>query len=358
MNTMDLNEGLIQAIQNKDINLAIYYLQNGADPNYQTSENKTPIEVYLRVYRDQRRPQDEIILDEAQRAARVPDASSLNMLRLLLNYGANPNTIYNKASTMGYRYPIINEMNIYEIQILLEYGPDLNLAYNGDRTPIYYPRNRDIAKLLLDNGARLDILLRNNDSPFTNLISPDIFQLFLEYGGNPTIGNPPNPDSLLHHIDQQIRDKYNNFLTYITSNPTTPDQNLTSNLSLAASNGYLYIVNLYLAQLDVLGPSLKADVINAQDNYENTAMHYAADVDQDFILESLHRAGGRMDIQNNQGHTPLQIYQHKLSLGKLQRFHNYYLVRQQLDTLRTDNQSLWSILPADITNLIGEYPTR
>ncbi|XP_057320955.1 putative ankyrin repeat protein RF_0381 [Microplitis mediator] len=88
-------------------------------------------------------------------------ANSLDMVKLLVDYGANINSHCRNRKGDGYTslHFAVMRSNIVMIDLLLSMGARVNVKMNTETTILYlavYTRNKDIVKRLLDAGAHVD----------------------------------------------------------------------------------------------------------------------------------------------------------------------------------------------------------
>lgn len=116
------------------------------------------------------------------------------LVKLLINYGANVNAQSPKGSLLMYSTTFKCEPGI--INVLLEYGANANFQDNDGWTPLYFAvinKNIKIIKILLEYQANPNVLNNNQWSPLyaasgskENL---EIIQLLLKHGADLTLGD-------------------------------------------------------------------------------------------------------------------------------------------------------------------------
>ncbi len=169
---------LQNAIADKDIRFAEFLLQNGADVDTKNERGQT------------------LLYGEVEKA------NNLEIVKLLIRYGADVNAIDN------YRIPIISRAvvsrDIDIIRFLLDNGADIESAENPDKgsqySPIdllYYPiieGRLDIVKLLLKNGAKASLEDRPGEVLSTTVARGNLHmaKFLLEYGADPWYLEPEN----------------------------------------------------------------------------------------------------------------------------------------------------------------------
>lgn len=134
------------------------------------------------------------------------DFGSLEDVRLLLDYGADPNVINAHGDTPLFYLgaPYIKDA-FKKAQLLIEHGASVYVNNAGGKTPLmaiiednsYYDFfNLDILKLLLDAGAKVDALDKDGNTILMNLMSDlksrnpsktrlEVVDLLLSKGANP-----------------------------------------------------------------------------------------------------------------------------------------------------------------------------
>jgi ankyrin repeat protein len=169
---------LLVAVQNNYNNLASYLLDHGADPNIPNRFGWLPLFIAT----------DNRNLDAGTMPVRAPDGDPLDLIRKLLDYGANPDgrsranlwhrtafdttwiekdgaTAFLRAAQAG---------DIVLMKLLVEYGADPNLPTRHGTTPLMAAagigwvdgithewseeQNLDAMKFLLDHGANVNVV--------------------------------------------------------------------------------------------------------------------------------------------------------------------------------------------------------
>lgn len=133
--------------------IAKLLLDNKADPNIPNGYGKVPlISSYESTYFE----------------------TKIDVMKLLLDYGANPTIRYNNLETTTILHDACKQCNIEIIKLLLDYGVDPNILDNNENTPLlvvteynfYY--NNNIIKtieLLLQYGASINARNINGSTP-------------------------------------------------------------------------------------------------------------------------------------------------------------------------------------------------
>tara|TARA_B100001113_G_scaffold308361_1_gene270491 strand:- start:2939 stop:6778 length:3840 start_codon:yes stop_codon:yes gene_type:complete len=137
-------------------------------------------------------------------------------VRVLLQNGASPNAIDREGNTIlnaAFKLGITMNDNINVIKLLLQYGADPNLrdvtyGENSKITPIFTAittGNEEGLRLLIQKGARINIICKEqiyigpvntiNDTPLLTAIQhgrPEMVRMLLENGANPDLDTPNN----------------------------------------------------------------------------------------------------------------------------------------------------------------------
>ena len=159
---------LRNAIADKNLRLAEFLLQNGADVDTKNERGQT------------------LLYGEVEKA------NNLEIVKLLVSYGADVNAIDN------YRIPIISRAvvsrDINMIRFLIDNGADIESAESPDKGSqyssidlLYYPiieGRLEIVKLLLENGAKASLEDRPEELLYTTVARGNLHmaQFLLEYG--------------------------------------------------------------------------------------------------------------------------------------------------------------------------------
>lgn len=159
---------LQNAIAEKNVQLAELLLQNGADADIKNERGQT------------------ILYGE------VNKANNLEIIKLLVRYGADINAIDNYGIPVISRAVLSRDINI--IRFMIDNGADIESAESPDKgsqyNPIdllYYPiieGRLDIVKLLLENGAKVSLEDRPGNVLSTTVARGNLHmaQFLIEYG--------------------------------------------------------------------------------------------------------------------------------------------------------------------------------
>lgn len=159
---------LRNAIADKNLRLAEFLLQNGADVDTKNERGQTLL------YRE------------------VSKANNLEIVKLLVSYGADVNAIDNYRIPVISRAVVSRDINI--IRFLIDNGADIESAESPDKGSqyssidlLYYPiieGRLEIVKLLLENGAKASLEDRPEELLYTTVARGNLHmaQFLLEYG--------------------------------------------------------------------------------------------------------------------------------------------------------------------------------
>ena len=174
---------LIIAIVQDHLDIAKLLLQHGANPNIHEDRGLTPL-----------------IIETTN--------GHLDMVKLLVQHGADPNVVYDRGVTALLAAVGRNHIDI--INELLQHGADPNLygIYIDDvpYAPLYVATSKIIAKLLLDNGA--DVNMQDRIWRRTPLIHAarrgdlETVELYLQYGAHVTTTDIYGGTALSHAIQR------------------------------------------------------------------------------------------------------------------------------------------------------------
>lgn len=153
-----------------------YLLSNGANPNILNKKGKTALHEfvaknnYKNVLELLDYKADPNIIDGDHKPPILYIRNNL-VLKLLLTYGADPNIKINGQSIL---HISVMKNDIDTTRILLNHNADVNILNNDKRTPLFYAKDNEIKKLLLDKGSNTDnnlylhLALKTDDYDFFN----------------------------------------------------------------------------------------------------------------------------------------------------------------------------------------------
>ena len=160
---------------------------------------------------------------------------ALKMAKFLIENGAKID-----EATVTYETPLIHaitEANLDVVKLLISYGANVNRVGNSDSTPLHYAarchiRNAEIIKILIDNGAEVNALYKDLKMSALHYVvgsfSSEIVRLLLESGADPeqrsVFGFMPLDVALRCEDDQFVK-------TYLEFNPYLIAKQISSRLS-------------------------------------------------------------------------------------------------------------------------------
>lgn len=305
-------------------------LEYGTNPNEVKRGVGMPLEIAIRVPVDQRNIETNMHMAHTQKKGQK------RIAKLLLQFGANPN-LYNLGESL-LNYATRSEPSW--IELLMDYGADINLPEN---------------KYLISN------IFWSKDPCLA-------VKSFVNYGFNINSKNEYGASFLTHlkeyaNENPQSRKIAGKIFSYINSildeNPEETDKETAiTNLMIAAYQGQLDRLNLYLSSLNV--PKDPKETVNfkkffrfhkitnidAADRLGNTALHYAGVSKNKRGIKFLLQRGANPLIKNNAGYYP------KVSLDDLPPDYPDAKRKAFLDHyLRNLIGGYFSVIPKD---LIGE----
>lgn len=191
---------LVRAVRSKDHRLIQQLLETGFPPDGEPEQNLLQVAV---------------------------STGDIDTMRLLLRFGAHPDTRDRAGLTP--LYTATEAMFLSGAQVLLQAGADPNMSVgaNGE-TPFVASlvEGRDhLALLYLDNGAHVDTMLSNGNTPLIQAIETAsdgaIVELMLEKGADPNRKNQRGETALFKAINADRLDHVT-FLLAHNANPNLP----------------------------------------------------------------------------------------------------------------------------------------
>lgn len=226
----------------------------------------------------------------------------LNIVKLLVNYGANINICNRNDGTTSLIIALEKCQNDIEIiEFLLKNGADPNIADKDGYYPLSYVSGVDaekISKLLVSYGANIDNLLINYNRSFYKALVYDnyyIAELLLKINNADLYRKDQDGDTILHSMSRwsSVSNSIKMILEY-GFNPNLENNDMKTPLHIAAKNWKIGNCELLLKH---------GAFINAIDKHGNTPLHLA--IDKMSITKLLLDHGANPDIMNSNGKSPL-----------------------------------------------------
>jgi ankyrin repeat protein len=209
--------------------------------------------------------------------------NKVEMARLLLRHGANPNAIITKSqnslSPLAVAVSIGGYGDVAMVELLLAHGANANVVGTAGTTPLHYACQAKIAVLLIDHGANVN-----------NLGTADITPLYAaSYRGDKEV------------VQVLLSRK---------ADPNKQNKKGSRPLHVAANRGYKDVVGTLITN--------GADV-HAIDANGWTALHHAAYQRRASAIEELLANHSEVNAMTHQGSTPLHLaVQHGKDPSELQ----------------------------------------
>jgi len=124
------------------------------------------------------------MVDELYKAAIFGDFDAVKKIVAM-----SPEVVNNKDK---YGFTVLHglaeEENLEIMQYLIDYGANVNVKNDEGITPLHLAGWADIVKLLIKNGANLESVSKNGETPLVNLASEqereDVIEALLQAGAN------------------------------------------------------------------------------------------------------------------------------------------------------------------------------
>ena len=278
-------------------------------------------------------------------------AEDLETVDYLLKKGVNPNSINNEEQTLLHTAAIEGNTNLADK--LLGHDAEINFRDKDGKTPLFYAKDHEMLKWLLEKGASVDILdnegrtvlheftLKNDLKSIIELLNRDadpncldssnkspilyannnaIRRRLLEAGANPNVRTSTG-GTLLHIATQKGNEEVMRTLFEYHADPNILDQESRTPLSYASNNKirrlllengavpnekpYLHFA-LKTNNDEFFEDLLNADIdVNLEDSHGRTPIFYCRTPEDVFKLV---KKGAFVDYQDNKGNTPLHYY--------------------------------------------------
>lgn len=102
------------------------------------------------------------------------------MLKLSLDSGARVNTVNHSGRTP--LHIACARENLDTVNVLLEYGADVNIQDVNKQTPLYFTRNKVMTDLLIKHGSDIHTLDLNQNTPLHMAVYVDKVKVLLDEG--------------------------------------------------------------------------------------------------------------------------------------------------------------------------------
>ena len=135
---------------------------------------------------------------------------------------------------------------------------------------------------------------------------------------------------------------------YINNNRLITNEYRNTKLMIAASKDYRGIIDKFL-KYDV------SKIINSQDKDGNTALHYATQSQDPYIIKKLIDAGANPYIKNNKENMSWNYINQAATKNPKMRLIRAEIAARTAQLLKTDPASFYAMIPEDIRVLILQY---
>ncbi|WP_345371590.1 caspase family protein [Algivirga pacifica] len=163
---------LMVAVEQLHVEIVSFLLEKGADPNITDANKKAPLHYVFSAF-------DKAVREGDQEKALKKEKKTFQIVKLLLDYGANPNTELVGPSPLH----LAAWLGLPKVgQILLEHGADINAQDNRLNTPLHYAlyyqlkfKKNDYTQLIRSfyNHAVLPSQIPNMQAKIPNQIRSD-----------------------------------------------------------------------------------------------------------------------------------------------------------------------------------------
>ena len=272
-------------------------------------------------------------------------------LEAYLKFGVNPNTTDSKSKTL--MHEAINDSNINIAKILKKYNADTNYKDENGQSPIFNAKNYETMKWLIDNNAKINLtdkngqtalhlkvingdiknsenLLKlkadpnikdiNNLSPIAYAKTINAMKLLLDYGAKPDVITP-NGSSILHNAVKSNNIKGIYYLCEADANPNILDKNMNipydytsskdAKILLLASGSNPNFKNYLKDSLKNNDSEIFSYLLecganpNRPDEYGKTAAFYINSEDE---IKELKKYKADLNFYNLSGYTPMHHF--------------------------------------------------
>jgi ankyrin repeat protein len=252
----------------RNLKLIQLLLDHGANINTQDNDDQTPLQKLW-----------------ANIAHPGPQDDDIDIIRLFLERGVDvDSSVDSNHSTMLHMASFWRNLKL--IQLLLDYGANINARDNDDQTPLQKlwtnfkysePRDGDIdiIRLFLEHGTHVDSSMDSNHSTMHHMASYwgslELVQLLLDHGSNINVRNEKGQTPLhrtLIEMGDHLEDHFFDSIRFLLEHGTNVD---------------------------------------ALDNDQSTPLHVASKYGSLKAAKLLIEHGANIHLQNNKGQTPFQV---------------------------------------------------
>ncbi len=187
---------LMEAVEQKNIPLIKFLLENGADPEYKSSANVSAMEIartngdieIAKLFIEYVTDKNDLLFKVLSQGS---DKNRAELVNMLLKYGADPNmkdtiNIYQATPLMAAVGNVLIEKDtqLEIVKLLIDNGADVNARNRRNQTAFFFvaaysTSNYEVAKLLLDNGADVFYFDKSWETPFANTLIAGNFAITL-----------------------------------------------------------------------------------------------------------------------------------------------------------------------------------
>lgn len=172
----------------------------------------------------------------------VSSRKKMELIRLLLDAGADPNIANNKGMT-----PLMLSTSSHLTRLLLERGAEVNARNKDGMTALMFCTNANVSKLLIQAGARVN--LADNEGMTALMLSENAActKVLLEAGAKPNARNKMNATAIMFAKDME---QINALLAAGAKATVIADRKLTP-LHFAAHLDHHRVIPFWLEHFDV-----------------------------------------------------------------------------------------------------------
>jgi len=316
---IDLDESIVWAVKNNNLEITELLIQNGADIN--TVYNNRTLLIY------------------------AINNNYTDLAELLILYGADINTLYDDITPMG---AAIRKDNIKITALLLSLGANTQYNKNDDCVYIATINNKlEILKLLLDYGIDPNEISSSEDTALfcaaKSFKTTEMTNLLLEHEADPNIQDNYGNTALIVIMSEVMGsvgvDTTKLLLEY------GADPNIQNNMGKTA------LMGAYNIRATKLLLEYGADP-NIQNNMGKTALMESYDVDRAKLLLEY---GADPNIKNNYGKVALEIVSYDIGVFLLKAGASIYKNGKIIKTVSTNlNKIIEKIHDANTAHVIGK----